>query len=191
MRWGARWEFRVVNSLERPAPSTTEGTETRSAGHGRMMTKRGTSCNSSTPCPQIICRPLTGGRVVAGLREADSFAGHLPCRPDGRFSAFRGQALMHRSWQWRLTKKSVGVNQKSGGQMKKSSGRNEADGAAARPLAAPHRQTRLSRILSTPVDSTPRLPWSTDRVPRDPSDFPWSLEHLGRQSGLRRMVNAH
>ena len=38
---------------------------------------------------------IEGGRVAAELREADSFAGLFPCRPDGRFGAFRGQAQSH------------------------------------------------------------------------------------------------
>ena len=33
---------------------------------------------------------IEGGRAVVGLHEADSFADLLPCRPDGRFGAFRG-----------------------------------------------------------------------------------------------------
>ena len=33
---------------------------------------------------------IEDGRGVAGLREADPFAGLFPCRPDGRFGAFRG-----------------------------------------------------------------------------------------------------
>ena len=47
----------------RTDPSTAENTETRSAGHGRMMAKRGIPCHSSTPRPQIVCRPLRVGEL--------------------------------------------------------------------------------------------------------------------------------
>ena len=79
-------------------PLTTENAETRFAGHGRMMGKDGLRAirqrlarrSSAVHRGRESC-----GRVAAELREADSFAGLFPCRPDGRFGAFRGQAQAH------------------------------------------------------------------------------------------------
>ena len=53
---------------------------------------------------------IEDGRGVAGLREADPFAGLFPCRPDGRFGAFRGgtrgrgrDATSRRVYDWGRT----------------------------------------------------------------------------------------
>ena len=59
------------DAFPRKSQSTTETTETRSAGHGRMIAKRGTSCHSSTPRLQII-EEWTGVSVPRRLYEAVS-----------------------------------------------------------------------------------------------------------------------
>ena len=46
---------------------------------------------------------IEGGRVAAELREADSFAGLFPCRPDGRFGAFRGSSTRMKTLRFSFT----------------------------------------------------------------------------------------
>ena len=69
------------------------------AAYASMTTRR--NLRSLVTLPFVNASPadhlpsIEGGRVAAELREADSFAGLFPCRPDGRFGAFRGQAQAH------------------------------------------------------------------------------------------------
>ena len=64
---------------------TTEGTETRLHGARKDDGEEMNFVPFISTTPAGPESSIEGGRVVAGLCEADTFVGHFPCRPDGRF----------------------------------------------------------------------------------------------------------
>ena len=64
---------------------TTEGTETRLRGARKDDGEEMNFVPIINISPTNHLPPTEGGRVVAGLCEADTFVGRFPCRPDGRF----------------------------------------------------------------------------------------------------------
>ena len=75
----------VEKGIRAEAPSTTEGAETRLHGARKDDGEEMNFVPFISTTPAGPESSIEGGRVVVGLCEADTFVGHFPCRPDGRF----------------------------------------------------------------------------------------------------------